>query len=73
MDTPFEIRTPLMFLTKAETVKLAQRWGAMESLAHSLTCYEGLNPPCGKCPACLLRAKGFFEAGVTDPLLAVVK
>jgi 7-cyano-7-deazaguanine synthase len=63
------IHTPLMFRTKAESVRWAAELGAMESLAFSHTCYEGAYPPCGKCPACLLRQKGFQEAGVTDPLL----
>ena len=63
------IHTPLMYKTKAESVHLAEKWGAMESLALSHTCYEGLYPPCGKCPACLLRAKGFVEAGMVDPLI----
>ncbi len=66
----FRIHTPLMFKTKAESIQMAQKWGAMESLALSHTCYEGVSPPCGKCPACILRAKGFAEAGVVDPLLA---
>jgi 7-cyano-7-deazaguanine synthase len=66
----FRIHTPLMFRTKAESVALARRWGALESLAFTHTCYEGLFPPCGKCPACILRARGFAEAGIPDPLLA---
>lgn len=66
----FRIHTPLMFRTKAESVALARRWGALESLAFSHTCYEGTYPPCGKCPSCLLRAKGFAEAGVADPIFA---
>jgi len=65
----FRIHTPLMFRTKAESVALARAWGALDALAWSHTCYEGLYPPCGKCPACVLRAKGFEEAGVKDPLL----
>lgn len=65
---PFEILTPLMGLTKAETVKLAQSFeGCMEALALSVTCYHGLRPGCGACPACVLRAAGFAEAGVLDP------
>jgi 7-cyano-7-deazaguanine synthase len=64
----FRIHTPLMFRTKAESVALARRWGALESLAFSHTCYEGSFPPCGKCPSCLLRAKGFAEAGMADPI-----
>jgi 7-cyano-7-deazaguanine synthase len=69
----FRIHTPLMFKTKAQSVALAQKWGAMESLAHTHTCYEGMRPPCGVCPACRLRAKGFAEAGVADPLLGEVE
>lgn len=70
MEHPFIIRTPLMFLTKAQSVELAMSLpGCMEALALSHTCYEGQFPPCGKCPACALRAKGFAEAGVEDPIL----
>ncbi|MCD6024723.1 MAG: aluminum resistance protein [Fibrobacteria bacterium] len=65
----FRIHTPLMFRTKAESVALARRWGALESLAYTHTCYEGAFPPCGKCPACVLRARGFAEAGIPDPLV----
>lgn len=64
----FSIFTPLMHLTKAQTVELATTMpGCMEALKYSLTCYEGTSPPCGKCPACLLREKGFKEAGIEDP------
>lgn len=70
MPGAFRIHTPLMFRTKAESVALAQRWGALDSLAFSHTCYEGSFPPCGRCPACVLRAKGFSEAGIPDPLVA---
>ncbi len=69
MDAPFVIHTPLMRLSKADTVRLAQDLGALPLLAHSHTCYNGLIPPCGACPACQLRAKGFAEAGIADPLL----
>lgn len=65
----FEIVTPLMYLTKAETVKLAAELGAasMAALGLSVTCYHGRRPGCGECPACLLRDKGFAEAGYSDP------
>lgn len=63
-----ELLTPLMFLTKRQTVELAMSLdGCMDALAHSVTCYNGQVPGCGECPACLLRAKGFEEAGVHDP------
>lgn len=67
----FKIHTPLMYLTKAETVKLAERLPlGMEAVARSWTCYEGGEHPCGVCPACELRIKGFKEAGIEDPAIA---
>lgn len=69
----FRVHLPLMHLTKAQSVQLAQQVGALESLALSHTCYAGMNPPCGICPACRLRARGFAEAGLVDPLLHDVK
>jgi 7-cyano-7-deazaguanine synthase len=68
MEVNFEIHTPLMNCTKAETVQLAQDLGCLDALALTHTCYEGERPPCGHCQACQLRAKGFAEAGVADPL-----
>lgn len=69
MDTPFRIHTPLMYLTKAQTVQLAEESQGLEAQAYSHTCYEGKVPPCGRCPSCQLRAKGFAEAGIPDPLV----
>lgn len=65
----FEIQTPLMFMTKAETVDMAAHLGGacMSAIGVSVTCYHGARPGCGECPACVLRAKGFAEAGVIDP------
>ena len=69
-----KIHTPLMDLNKAGAVKLATSLPepynqlCMEALALSHTCYAGKRPPCGQCNACLLRARGFREAGVKDPL-----
>lgn len=66
----FVIHTPLMDLTKAEIVKLANSLeGCMNAMAYSHTCYSGVYPPCGKCHSCVLRAYGFNEAGIVDPLL----
>jgi 7-cyano-7-deazaguanine synthase len=63
------IYTPLMDLTKAESLQLAQKFdGCMEALALSHTCYHGTSPACGACPACKLRIKGFQEAGLKDPI-----
>ena len=72
METELQIHTPLMHLSKADTVLLAQEVGALAALADTHTCYNGKRPPCGACQACLLRAKGFNEAGIADPLLAVL-
>lgn len=70
MESTVTIHTPLMHLSKKETVELLRDLGGLDALAFSHTCYEGQRPPCGRCPACLLRAKGFAEAGIEDPLLS---
>jgi 7-cyano-7-deazaguanine synthase len=70
MEYPVRIFTPLIKLDKKGTVLLAKKLGALEAMKYTHTCYEGKKPPCGKCPACLLREKGFKEAGITDPLKA---
>jgi len=70
METEITIHTPLMHRSKKETVELARDLDALPAMAFTHTCYNGQRPPCGTCPACLLRAKGFAEAGVADPLLA---
>jgi 7-cyano-7-deazaguanine synthase len=69
MEFDFSLHTPLMFKSKKETVELARDLGALEALAYTHTCYQGRQPPCGECPACILRAKGFAEAGIPDPLV----
>jgi 7-cyano-7-deazaguanine synthase len=69
MDTDFRLHTPLMHLSKKETVQMAQRLGALPAMALTHTCYEGKRPPCGACPACQLRAQGFAQAGIPDPLV----
>lgn len=68
LDRPIKIHTPLMHLSKADTVRLMARLKCLEWYALTHTCYEGQSPACGKCPACQLRLKGFKEAGLKDPL-----
>lgn len=64
------IQTPLMNLTKAQSVKLAASLpGCMDALAYSHTSYDGKYPPTGRDHATLLRAKGFEEADYPDPLI----
>ncbi|MDR2017290.1 MAG: 7-cyano-7-deazaguanine synthase QueC [Syntrophobacterales bacterium] len=70
LEMEMTIHAPLIRMSKKETVLLSLALtGCMEALAWSHTCYMGATPPCGKCHACLLREKGFQEAGVEDPLI----
>jgi len=64
------IHAPLLRLTKAEIVKLGNELGLDFGLTWS--CYDPCpnGRPCGACDSCLLRARGFEEAGVEDPLIA---
>ena len=71
MNRDLQIQTPLMHRSKKETVELAVELGALDAMALTHTCYNGEQPPCGTCAACKLRAKGFAEAGVPDPLPGV--
>jgi 7-cyano-7-deazaguanine synthase len=64
----WEIHTPLIRMTKAEIIRTGTELGVDYSLTHS--CYDP-GPggrPCGHCDSCLLRLKGFAEAGLRDPL-----
>jgi 7-cyano-7-deazaguanine synthase len=62
------IHTPLITLTKAQIIALGAELGVDYGLTHS--CYDPSpnGQPCGHCDSCLLRLKGFEEAGLTDPL-----
>ena len=63
-----QIHTPLIDLKKSEIIQLGIELGVDYSKTHS--CYDplGKDEPCGKCDACILRIKGFFDAGTSDPL-----
>ncbi len=60
------IHTPLIGFSKAQIVRLAAQLGVPFGLTHS--CYDPLpgGAPCGQCDSCLLRRKGFAEAGIED-------
>lgn len=60
MDYPFVIDTPIMWIDKAETWKLADELGALDFIREkTLTCYNGIiGDGCGECPACILRKRG---------------
>jgi 7-cyano-7-deazaguanine synthase len=64
--TRLRIHTPLLSLSKAQIVRLAHELGVPFALTHS--CYDPGEDgsPCGQCDACLLRRKGFEEAGIED-------
>ena len=63
MDHKFVIHTPLMWLNKAETWKMADDLGAFTFVREkTLTCYNGIIADgCGECPACKLRKKGLED------------
>jgi 7-cyano-7-deazaguanine synthase len=67
---PIEVRAPLLRDSKADVVRRGSALGV--PFALTLSCYDpvvvsGRALHCGRCDACLLRAKGFAEAGVRDP------
>ncbi|HEV3216020.1 MAG TPA: 7-cyano-7-deazaguanine synthase QueC [Vicinamibacterales bacterium] len=65
----FHIRAPLSSMTKAEIIRRGVALGLDYGLTHS--CYDPLphGAPCRRCDSCVLRARGFAEAGIEDPLL----
>jgi 7-cyano-7-deazaguanine synthase len=65
----FRVHTPLLALGKADIIRRGVELGLDYGLTHS--CYDPSRAgrPCGACDSCVLRAKGFREAGVRDPIL----
>jgi 7-cyano-7-deazaguanine synthase len=65
----FRIHAPLQMLSKADIIRKGQALGLDYGLTHS--CYDPApdGRPCGHCDSCQLRAAGFAEAGVADPLV----
>lgn len=63
LNPTFEIRTPLVDMTKSETLALAEQLGILNFLLkETVTCYEGVpESGCGTCPACVLRAEGLHN------------
>lgn len=62
-----EIKAPLLKLSKKEIIQLAGKLSV--PLEKTWSCYKGSASPCGECDSCRLRAKGFREAGIEDPLI----
>ncbi len=65
----FQVHTPLITMSKAEIIAKGVALGLDYGLTHS--CYDPPESgrPCGRCDSCVLRARGFAQAGVPDPLL----
>jgi 7-cyano-7-deazaguanine synthase len=63
MDRKLSIETPLMWLDKAQTWALADKYAALDLIKEStLTCYNGvIGDGCGDCPSCELRANGLEQ------------
>jgi 7-cyano-7-deazaguanine synthase len=68
----FRIHAPLIHLNKAEIIRKGLSLGVDYAMTHS--CYDppADRPACGHCESCILRRRGFAEAGVKDPLDALM-
>jgi 7-cyano-7-deazaguanine synthase len=68
-----QIKTPLIRMTKAQIIQRGQQMGVPFHLTHS--CYDPTpeENACGRCDSCILRKKGFDEAGLKDPILYALK
>jgi 7-cyano-7-deazaguanine synthase len=64
----FRVHTPLIVMTKAQIIRRGTELGLDYGLTTSCYDPDPAGRPCGHCDSCLLRAKGFEEAGVPDPL-----
>ncbi len=72
-QTALKIHTPLGMMSKADIIRAGMKLGVNYSITSSCYDPDADGRPCCRCDACLLRAKGFSEAGLKDPLLVRVR
>jgi 7-cyano-7-deazaguanine synthase len=65
-EQAISIETPLIDLNKRDIILLGSRLNV--PFENTWSCYKGAETPCLSCDSCMLRAKGFLEAGIEDPL-----
>ena len=70
MGEDYRIHSPIINMTKGEIIVLGTKLGVDYSLTTS--CYRGGELACGKCDSCLIRLKGFSEAGIKDPIKYII-
>lgn len=68
LDKEIKIETPLMYLTKKDTVLKMKELKKLDWYKDTHTCYEGTQPACGRCPSCKIRLNGFKQAKIKDPI-----
>jgi 7-cyano-7-deazaguanine synthase len=66
---PLKILAPLLQMSKAEIIRQGQTLGLRYGLTHSCYDPDPSGQPCGACDSCRLRARGFEDAGIADPVL----
>jgi 7-cyano-7-deazaguanine synthase len=69
----FRVHAPLIALGKADIIRRGLSLGLDYGLTHSCYAPDPAGKPCGRCDSCVLRARGFREAGADDPLLRGIK
>lgn len=67
LEGRLDLEFPLIDKSKSEIIKTGRKLGV--DFKRTWSCYKGDAAPCGKCDSCILRAKGFREARVKDPLI----
>ncbi|MCM8760686.1 MAG: 7-cyano-7-deazaguanine synthase QueC [Candidatus Omnitrophica bacterium] len=68
LENKLRLEFPLIRKNKSQIIRLGAKLGV--PFGYTWSCYSGGRYPCGRCDSCILRAKGFDEAGLKDPLYA---